>query len=70
MDGEKYAMVAPWMENGNIVEFLREDLQVNPLKLARTMFYFTHLFIESGHSWRTPHVVFNISIAWTSHTVT
>jgi len=34
MDDEQYTMVSPWMEN--IVEFLREDTEANPLKLART----------------------------------
>jgi len=33
MDDKEYGMVSPWMDNGNIVEFLREDLQANPLKL-------------------------------------
>jgi len=63
MGDGKYAMVAPWMENGNIIEFLRGNLQVNPLKLVRTVFYFTHLLIEPCHSWRTPCVVFSISTA-------
>jgi len=63
MGDGKYAMVAPWMENGNIIEFLRENLQANPLKLARTAFYFVHLLIESGHSWRTPCAAFSISTA-------
>ena len=56
-------MVAPWMENGNIIEFLRENSQANPLKLVRTAFYFAHLLIESGHSWRTLHVDFSIFTA-------
>jgi len=33
MDGE-YALVAPWMDNGNIVDFLKEDEEANPLKLV------------------------------------
>ena len=49
-DEKKYSMVSPWMENGNIVEFLRENLQANPLKLARLMFNFIHHLTNSGHS--------------------
>jgi len=63
-------MVAPWMENGNIVEFLRDNLQANPLKLAGSIFHFVYPFVESSHSWRTPHAVYSISIAWNSPTVT
>jgi hypothetical protein len=40
MNEEEYSMVSPWMENGNIIEFLRENLEANPLKLARHMFHF------------------------------
>ena len=43
-------MVAPWMENGNIIEFLRENSQDNPLKLVNSAFHFAHPLIESGHS--------------------
>ena len=50
MGDGKYAMVAPWMENGNIIEFLKENLQANPLKLVCTVFYFTYLLTESGYS--------------------
>ena len=39
-------MVAPWMENGNIVDYVREEPQVNPLKLARNMFHFTQRSID------------------------
>ena len=70
MGDGKYAMVAPWMENGNIIEFLRGNFQANPLKLVRAMFYLTHLLIEFGRSWRTQCVVFSISMAWSSPTVT
>jgi len=50
MDDKEFSMVAPWMDNGNIVDHVREDHQANPIKLARTMFKFIQLFIESGHS--------------------
>jgi len=70
MDDVEYSMVAPWMENGNIVEYLRENLQVNPLKLAGTLFHLVYLSVESHHSWRTPRAVFSISMAWNSPTVT
>ena len=70
MDDDECAVVMPWMENGNIVEFLEKDLQANPLKLARPMFRFIHLFVESSHSWKTPRVDFSISTAWMSPTVT
>ena len=43
MDDKECTMVVPWMENGSIVEFLREDLGANPLKLARSVFRFMHL---------------------------
>ena len=59
---EGCAMVSPWMENGNIAEFLRKDSRANPLKLVCTMFHFVRFFIESSHSWRTQHAVFNICI--------
>jgi len=63
MDDKSCTMVAPWMENGSVVEYLREDLGANPLKLARTVFRFTHLSIESVRSWRTPYAVFSTCIA-------
>ena len=50
MGDGKYAMVAPWMENGNIIEFLRENPQANPLKLVNPAFHFAHPLIESGYS--------------------
>ena len=50
MDEKEYSMVSPWMENGNIVEFLREDLQANPLKLVRPMLHFVHHFVDYCHS--------------------
>ena len=56
------AMVSPWMENGNIVEFLRKDSRADPLKLVCTVFHFVHFFIESSHSWRTRRAVFSICI--------
>ena len=48
-DGE-YTMVSPWMENGNIVEFLRENPEANPLKLVYTTFRFIRLLTEAGYS--------------------
>ena len=44
MDDEEYTMVMPWMANGTIVGFLRENMQANPLKLARAFvpFYEPH----------------------------
>ena len=50
MDDKEYAMVAPWMDNGNIMEFLRENPQANSLKLARTIFCFIPLSVEFGRS--------------------
>ena len=50
MDDSGYSMVSPWMDNGSIVKFLKEGPEANPLKLARTVFRFTHPFAESGHS--------------------
>jgi serine/threonine protein kinase len=35
IDEKQYSMVSPWMENGNIIDFLRENHQANPLKLVR-----------------------------------
>ena len=49
MGDEEYTMVMPWMANGTIIEFLKENLQANPLKLARTVFRFTNL-IDPGRS--------------------
>ena len=50
LDGE-YALVAPWMDNGNIVEFLRENEEINPLKLVCTaMLRFLHFLTMSCHS--------------------
>ena len=67
--GEKqYSMVSPWMENGSIVGFLRENVQANPLKLVG-LFYFMHHAVDSGHSWRMLHAVFSIFMVWISHTV-
>ena len=50
MDEKQYSMVSPWMDNGNIMEFLRENLQANPLKLARPLLHFAHHFVDSGYS--------------------
>ncbi|KAF9654244.1 kinase-like protein [Thelephora ganbajun] len=33
MNDKEYVMVSPWMENRNIVDYLRKSLQTNPLKL-------------------------------------
>jgi len=67
MDDKEYTTVTPWIENGTIVDFLGENDQANPLKLARTiMFRFVHLLIEPGRSSRTPHADFSISTVWIS----
>ena len=51
MDDTAYTTVTPWMENGTIIDFLRENPQANPLKLARPpVFCLIQLFIELGHS--------------------
>jgi hypothetical protein len=52
MNENEYSMVAPWMDNGNVIEFLKdpENHQANPLKLVCIVFHFIHLFVESGHS--------------------
>jgi len=50
MDEKEYSMVSPWMENGSIVDFLKENLQANPLKLARPMLHFVHHFVDYCHS--------------------
>ena len=63
MDDKEYTMVTPLMKNGTIVDFLRDNLQVNPLKLARNAFRFIHLFTEADRSWVMPSVVFSISTA-------
>ena len=42
-------MVSPWMD-ANIVEFLRENLEANPLRLARPTFHFAHDVIDTGSS--------------------
>ena len=34
MNDNEYAMVSPWMDNGTIVNHVREDLEANPLKLV------------------------------------
>ena len=48
MDDVEYAMVSLWMED--IVEFLKENPEANPLKPVRiSRFRFWH-FIESGGS--------------------
>jgi len=69
MDGE-YALVAPWMDNGNIIDYLRENEQANPLKLVRTtMLRFLDFLTEPRHSYRTPHAVSSISTAYSSSMV-
>ena len=72
MNDNEYSMVTPWMDNGNIIEFLKdpENHEANPLKLVRTVFHFTFLFVEFGCSWRTSQTVFSISITWNSPTET
>ena len=50
MKDKECLMVAPWMENGNIVEFLKANPWTNPLKLARTTSRSIRFFIEFGHS--------------------
>jgi len=50
MNEKEYSMVSPWMDNGNIMEFLREDLQANPLKLVHPILHFVHHFVDPGHS--------------------
>jgi len=50
MNDKEYTMVTPLMKNGTIVDFLRGNLQANPLKLARNVFRFIRLSTESGHS--------------------
>ena len=43
-------MVSPWMENRNILEFLRGNPEANPLKLARPVFHFVHDDTDIGPS--------------------
>ena len=50
MDGGKYRMVSPWVGDKNIVEFLRENLETNPLKLARLVFHFARGIADFGRS--------------------
>jgi len=51
IDDHEYSMVSPWMEEGNIIDFLREDFEANPLKLVCTiMYYLVPLLTESCHS--------------------
>jgi len=50
MNGGEYTMISPWMENGNIVEFLKENPEANPLKLVCTTFRFIYPLTESGKS--------------------
>jgi len=50
MGDKEYAMVTPLMTNGTIVDFLRENLRANPLKLARNVFRFARFLTESGNS--------------------
>ena len=64
MENESYAMVVPWMDNGDIVEYVREEPQTNPLKLARSPFHLMQQSIESRHSWRALSLVFNTFTAW------
>ena len=35
MDDNGYAVVSPWMENGNIMDYVKKEFQANPLKLVR-----------------------------------
>ena len=50
MDDESHAMVTPWMENGNILDYVREDPQTNPLKLARNPFQWMQQFTDLRRS--------------------
>jgi hypothetical protein len=48
MDGGKHRMVSPWMDNWNIVEFLRKNPEANPLKLARPVFTLHTMLLTSA----------------------
>jgi len=50
INDKECTMVTPLMTNGTIVDFLRENLQANPLKLARNMFHSVFFLTESVHS--------------------
>ena len=51
IDDHEYSIVSPWMEDGSIIGFLREDFEANPLGLVRTtMYYLVTLLTESCHS--------------------
>jgi hypothetical protein len=50
MNDEELAMVSPWIDNGNIIDYLRDNTQTNALKLARNTPYPVYSFIESRHS--------------------
>ena len=63
MDDKEYIMVTPLMKNGTIVDFLKKNVEANPLKLASNAFHFVRFLTESSHSWRTPCKVFSISTA-------
>ena len=49
VDEGKYQMVSPWMYE-NIVEFLEENPEKNPLKLVRPVFHFAHDVADIGTS--------------------
>jgi len=44
MDDGGYTMVTPLMTNGTIIDFLRENPQANPLKLAHNMLHVVSFF--------------------------
>ena len=50
MDDTAYTTVTLWMENGSIIDFLRKDVEANPLKLACASVPFYAPLIDSGHS--------------------
>jgi len=51
IDDHEHAMVSPWMDNGSIIDFLRETPEANPFELVRiTAFRLAHVLIGSGHS--------------------
>lgn len=58
---KELAVVSPWMENGNVVDFLRENHEANPVKLVCCAKIPPRFLADSCRSWKSPSKAYNTS---------
>jgi len=66
---KELAVVSPWMEDGNVMDYLRENHEANPVKLVRCAKILPRFLADSCPSWKRASSAYNISTGSASFTV-